>query len=83
MLDFQHENRGFRPKRPKIWRRLEKCVPLHCQKETMEFGRRAPKYFSQAWKNLLSAQSAKKEVANGDKEKPKQKLKPKQKRLTN
>ena len=35
-------------------------------KGTMEFGRRAPKYFSQAWKNLLPAQSAKKEVANGD-----------------
>ena len=49
----------------------------------MEFGRRAPKYFSQAWKNLLPAQSAKKEVANGDKAKPKQKLKTKTKLLTN
>ena len=48
----------------------------------MEFGRRAPKYFSQAWKNLLPAQSAKKEVANGDKAKPKQKLKTKTKLLT-
>jgi len=49
----------------------------------MEFGRRAQKISFQAWQNFLPAQSAKKEVANGDKEKPKQKLKPKQKRLTN
>jgi hypothetical protein len=48
----------FHPKRLKIWRCFEKCVPLHCQKETMEFERRAPKIISQAWKNLLPAQSA-------------------------
>jgi len=49
----------------------------------MEFGRRAPKICFQAWQNLRPAQSVKKEVANGDEAKPKQKLKPKQKRLTN
>jgi len=49
----------------------------------MEFERRAPKICFQAWQNLLSAQSAKKEVANGDKAKPKQKLKTKTKLLTN
>ena len=52
-------------------------------KGTMEFERRAPKFFSQAWKKLLPAQSVKNEVENGDKEKPKQKRKPKQKKLTN
>jgi hypothetical protein len=33
----------------------------------MEFERGAPKIISQAWKNLLPAQSVKNEVANGDK----------------
>jgi len=49
----------------------------------MELERRAPKICFQTWKNLLPAQSAKKEVANGDERESKQKLKTKTKLLTN
>ena len=52
----------FHPKRLKIWRCFEKCVPLHCQKETMEFERRAPKIIFQACEILRPAQSANNEV---------------------
>ena len=60
--------KNFRASPPEPANGMEKYRTFALSKGTMEFGRRAPRICFQAWQNLLPAQSVKKEVANGDKE---------------
>ncbi len=68
MIFFRANLKNFRASPPEPANGMEKYRTFALSKGTMEFGRRAPRICFQAWQNLLPAQSVKKEVANGDKE---------------